>query len=125
MSFRTRAAAEQVSLSHLNQRVCLALGAVRLLFDANFVLFAQGFTKGSHIALVGPVQVSWFTGPAGGTLTQTPSAAPASSAMDTRKEAPATDSAAPTDDVDSHMHHEEPEPETGGWGADDDGFGMM
>ncbi|TBU35050.1 hypothetical protein BD311DRAFT_681408 [Dichomitus squalens] len=86
----------------------------------------QGFAKGSHIALVGPVQVSWFTGHATGTLTQAPSAATASSGTDSQKNATVTHSpSAPADDTDSHMLQEEVEPEAGGWAADEDGFGMM
>ncbi|KAI0724356.1 hypothetical protein C8T65DRAFT_563486 [Cerioporus squamosus] len=79
----------------------------------------QGFAKGSHIALVGPVQVSWYSGQAVGTLT-TPSATPGPS--DAHKDTSMVGVSAPIGDgEDSHMG-EEAEPT--GWG-DDDAFGMM
>ena len=76
--------------------------------------------KGTHIATVGPVQVSWFTGQAAvSTLFHASPTASAASPTDPHKNAAMPD--APPDDTDSHMHHEEAEPDTGGWGGDDDG----
>ena len=91
----------------------------------------QGFAKGAHIALVGPVQVAWYAGSATGTLVQAPSAAaPASASASTS----ALDSSSgPKDGAPMSMaiddlgedSHIPDAVETGGWGADDDGFGMM
>ncbi|RPD81799.1 hypothetical protein L226DRAFT_7819 [Lentinus tigrinus ALCF2SS1-7] len=83
----------------------------------------QGFAKGSHIALVGPVQVSWYSGQATGTLTQ-PSATPNPSSFDAHKDTHLDGASASIGDgEDSHMG-EEAEPT--GWGDDDAfAFGMM
>lgn len=88
----------------------------------------QGLAKGSHIATVGPVQIAWHSGqptnpgiPAAKSpaLASQPSAPKEEdSAMDASVPAPVEDAAAD----DPHMHEET---DAGGWGADDDGFGMM
>ncbi|KAL1952161.1 hypothetical protein VTO73DRAFT_1310 [Trametes versicolor] len=88
----------------------------------------QGLAKGSHIATVGPVQIAWHSGqptnpgtPAAKSpaLASQPSAPKEEdSAMDGSVPVPVED--APADDP--HMHEET---DAGGWGADDDGFGMM
>ncbi|KAI0757205.1 hypothetical protein C8Q80DRAFT_1092235 [Daedaleopsis nitida] len=87
----------------------------------------QGFAKGSHIALVGPVQVSWYTGQSSGTLTQGPSAspAPASASSDVHKDIAMDGVSASIEDRDDLHMHEEAEDEAGRWGGDDDGFGML
>ncbi|KAI0361838.1 hypothetical protein OH77DRAFT_466862 [Trametes cingulata] len=87
----------------------------------------QGLAKGSQIATVGPVQISWYSdqqSKAGsGAVSKSP--APPAKPSDAPKEDSAMDggASAPSEDVDdSHMHEET---DTGGWGAEDDGFGMM
>ena len=89
----------------------------------------QGFAKGAHIALVGPVQVAWHTGSATGTLVQTPSVAPQTSAsasvavLDSAS-GPKDGASMSIDDMgeDSHMPEEVG---MSGWGVDDDDSGMM
>ncbi|TFK87937.1 hypothetical protein K466DRAFT_547919 [Polyporus arcularius HHB13444] len=83
----------------------------------------QGFAKGSHIALVGPVQVSWYSGQAAGAVTApSAGATPGPSSSDAHKDTNMDGvSASVGDGEDSHMG-EEAEPT--GWG-DDDAFGMM
>lgn len=90
----------------------------------------QGLAKGSHIATVGPVQIAWHSGqptnpgtPAAKSpaLASQPSAPKEEdSAMDGSVPVPVPVEDAPADDP--HMHEET---DAGGWGADDDGFGMM
>lgn len=101
---------------------CVSLPLTLLQGRGFLIELVQGFNKGSQIALVGPVQVSWYAGQAVGTLTQ-PSAAASPAPSDAIKEEP-TDSIPPhvEDGEDSHMHDE---PEPAGWGGDDDGFGML
>ncbi|KAI0670098.1 hypothetical protein C8Q78DRAFT_167784 [Trametes maxima] len=91
----------------------------------------QGFAKGSHIATVGPVQISWYSGqPMHPGAAATTTAVPKSSSPQGRPaEAPKEDSAMdgsadlPAEEHDdAHMHEES---DAGGWGAEDDGFGMM
>ena len=80
----------------------------------------QGYAKGAHIAAIGPVQLAWFSGQATSAAARGASAAP-----DASKEGEDEGAGAPADD-DAHMHMHMPEEvEAGGWGGDDDGFGMM
>ncbi|KAJ6519575.1 hypothetical protein C8R45DRAFT_26850 [Mycena sanguinolenta] len=80
----------------------------------------QGLAKGSNISLVGPVQVSWYTGPAvEENTTSTSAAAPA--------DTPGIDTdGAPQDvqpDSPGGIHEEEV---ASGWGdAEEDGMGML
>ncbi len=114
VSFRSRAAAEQV------RDMVLVLKRAITMLTCNL---AQGFAKGSHIALVGPVQVSWYSGQAAGTVTApSATATPGPSSSDAHKDTNMDGvSASVGDGEDSHMG-EEAEPT--GWG-DDDAFGMM
>ncbi|KAI0336015.1 hypothetical protein GY45DRAFT_572451 [Cubamyces sp. BRFM 1775] len=92
----------------------------------------QGLAKGSQIATVGPVQISWYTdrptnpGSAAASKSPAPSAQPSDapreedSAMDGGASAHLHSHIEETDD--SHMHEEI---EAGGWGGDDDAFGMI
>ena len=86
--------------------------------------FTQGFAKGSHIAMVGPVQVSWYSGQGSGAgvVTQPSATHGPLSSSDAHKDS-GFDGASVSigDGEDSHMG-EEAEPT--GWG-DDDAFGMM
>ncbi|KAI0639206.1 hypothetical protein C8Q77DRAFT_46053 [Trametes polyzona] len=91
----------------------------------------QGLAKGSHIATVGPVQISWFAGQPtnSGSAAASKSPAPAGQpASAPREEDSAMDGSAPapSDDADSHhLHTMHEEADAGGWGGEDDGFGMM
>ena len=88
----------------------------------------QGFAKGSHIALVGPVQVSWHSGQSSGTFVRAPSASPAAPHAPEAKDAIASASDVPDTSADTAMDtqmHAPEDVEVGGWGGDDDGFGMM
>ncbi|KAI0768482.1 hypothetical protein BD413DRAFT_605283 [Trametes elegans] len=87
----------------------------------------QGLAKGSHIATVGPVQISWVSGQQTNASSAAVSKSPAPSAQPSAapKEDVAMDggaSAHPEEADDSHMHDEV---DAGGWGGDDDGFGMI
>ncbi|KAI0824150.1 hypothetical protein BC628DRAFT_1323183 [Trametes gibbosa] len=92
----------------------------------------QGLAKGTHIATVGPVQISWQAGQS----TQTNGAIAASKSPATlgqptstpKEEDSAMDGTLPgpseleANADDSHMHEVS---DAAGWGAEDDGFGMM
>ncbi|OSD06024.1 hypothetical protein PYCCODRAFT_1070348 [Trametes coccinea BRFM310] len=91
----------------------------------------QGLAKGSHIATVGPVQISWHSdrptnaGSAAASKSPAPSAQQASEGP--KEDSTMTDSSAPAhpepeNAEDSHMHEEV---DTGGWGDEDDAFGML
>ncbi|KAI0374368.1 hypothetical protein BV20DRAFT_1041340 [Pilatotrama ljubarskyi] len=87
----------------------------------------QGLAKGSQIATVGPVQISWYSDQPTktGSAAASKSPAPPSQPSEAPKEDSAMDGSvpAPSEDVDdSHMQEET---DTGGWGAEDDGFGRM
>ena len=69
------------------------------------------------------MQVSWYTGQAIGTLTQAPSASPAPSSSDAQKDSVVDTMPTSLDGEDSQMPDEVEA--GGGWGGDDDGFGMM
>lgn len=119
MSFRSRAAAEQVS-AYMSIVSSVMLTFVRPALRVSL----QGLAKGTHMATVGAVQVSWFSGQAAArTLPHAPRSASAPSTSEPHKDVAIVD--VPPDDSDSHVHHEEVGPDTGGWGGDDDGFGMM
>ncbi|KAH8100565.1 hypothetical protein BXZ70DRAFT_1022606 [Cristinia sonorae] len=94
----------------------------------------QGLAKGSNIATVGAVQITWYTGHQHSLASTTPSSTPHAD-----KSAPASSTSFGVVDngssatLDKHddMHNgdlqqDEEEAVAGGWGGDaDDGFGMM
>ncbi|KAH9944557.1 uncharacterized protein BXZ73DRAFT_97037 [Epithele typhae] len=88
----------------------------------------QGFAKGSQIATVGGVQLSWHAGPSGPSKTSTvPVSASAATLADADSRVYGREAAeGASEDVneDSAMHAPD-DIEVGGWGVDDDGFGMM
>ncbi|KAH9853210.1 hypothetical protein C2E23DRAFT_778151 [Lenzites betulinus] len=91
----------------------------------------QGLAKGAHIATVGPVQLSWHTGQTTQPSITAASKSPATlgkPAITPKEEDSAMDGSLPEPSElevgadDSHMHEVS---DSAGWGADDDGFGMM
>ncbi|CDO72420.1 hypothetical protein BN946_scf184977.g119 [Trametes cinnabarina] len=88
----------------------------------------QGLAKGSHIPTVGPVHISWHSDrpTTAGNAAASKSPAPAAQPSEGPKEdSTMADSSvpAPVEEADdSHMHEEI---DAGGWGGEDDAFGMI
>ncbi|KAH9921931.1 uncharacterized protein BXZ73DRAFT_39181 [Epithele typhae] len=88
----------------------------------------QGFAKGSQIATVGGVQLSWHAGPSGPSKTSTvPVSASAATLADADSRVYGREAAegVPEDVNEDSAMHAPDDIEVGGWGVDDDGFGMM
>ncbi len=116
VAFKTRAAAEQVSLS-------LAFSFLPHLFpDSNFL---QGLGKGPNIPTVGQVQISWYT--------EKPSATSSQSISVDKSNVSSTSKPSQGSETHVRAHRHTPEPDVEeemvarGWGGDDygDGMGML
>lgn len=80
----------------------------------------QGLAKGHNISLVGPVQVSWYTGSGTGAASVTQ---PKESGIDANSAAEATDAQSQDALISPGAHEEEV---ASGWGdGDEDGMGML